>query len=203
MRHWLPALMLASFWAGWNWPAGAQEVVPPPPARLEAFRRPPPARAIAYDPALTPYAAPFSRDPHLREQQTVARQLAVNHWTRGFGNAWALYVPDEYWLLGPPPLTWAWDFPPVEQPIGQRRIYDGRGGYSSVPIYADQIAPLPPQVVPVQPPAIEPPPAAEAVLGARDSQRPQLKAPVARVADVRRAAAQPPRAPEPRRLFSW
>ena len=185
MRRLLPGLIAMSLWAASS-PVRAQESVPPP--RPDFVRPLPPATPV-YDPTLTPYAPPFSRDPNLRAQQTVARQLAVNNWTRGFNNAWALYVPDDYWLLGPPPLTWAWDFPPVEQPIGQQRIYDGRGGYSSFPVYANQLVPAPARLAP--PPADVGAPAVEVARRTRETRHPPAGAPAARTAEA------------PRRLFSW
>ncbi|MCI0682704.1 MAG: hypothetical protein L0Y71_11420 [Gemmataceae bacterium] len=164
----------------WASLAGAQELVPARPYAAPGY-------------VISPYAAPFSRDARLREQQVVARQLAVLDWTQWQSNAWSLYGPEELWLFGPP-LTFAWDFPPVEQPIGQRRIYDGRGGYSSGPVYADQLAP-PPRPAPIIPqpaPVVPQPEAAEAVVGARPP-RPRADAPAARA----------PPADAPRRLFSW
>ncbi len=133
------------------------------------------------------HVPPFSRHAQLREHQAVTRQLGVLDWTRWHANGWSMPGPDAFELFGGP-LTFAWDFPPVEQPIGYKRIYDGRGGYSSGPVYADQLAPLPPRPAPIiQKPEAEP----EVVLGERGPQRPRADAPPPRTADA------------PRRLFSW
>jgi hypothetical protein len=199
MRHALSLMLGGVVFAAGASTAGAQEVV----------LRPYPS--AGFTPPVPLYAPPFSRDPQIRSRQAVSRQLAVLDWTRWQSNAWHLYGPEELWYFGP--LTFAWDFPPVEQPIGFRRAYDGRGGYSSVPIYADEVTPgpAPPSVVAppnVAPPNVAPPspaapmpaapsPAPEAVLAAR------RRLP-ARAAKPAPGAAEVPRAVEaPRRLFSW
>jgi hypothetical protein len=130
--------------------AGVLAVLVSSPAAAQAIFPEGPLPRFGVPPAVYPLplrAPPFSRDAQIRERQVVTRQLAVLDWTRWQADAWALYGPEEQWAFGMP-LTFAWDFPPVEQPIGYQRVYDGRGGYSSGPVYADQVAP-PPQPVPV------------------------------------------------------
>lgn len=190
MRRTLLALMLAILLvAGWGSRAKAQEF--PPPARsVEAAPRLPPPPPFGLDWAAPLGTPPFSRDAQTRERQAVSRQRAVLDWTRWQSNAWHLYGPEELWLFGPP-LTFAWDLPPVEQPIGVRRTYDGRGGYSSGPIYADEVMPRP-RLVPAAPSAmVAPGPAAEPVLGARKSLPAADRVPPTRTAEA------------PCRLFSW
>lgn len=153
--------------AAWRTPVCGQE-----------FLLPPVGPAAVYAPPWRPL--PFSRHPQVRQRQELARQLAVLEWTRWHADVRRHYGAEEVWLFGPP-LTFAWEFPPVEQPIGQRRVYDGRGGYSSFPVYADEIAPPPvPQRTLAEEPAI--------------GRRP-----------VREAAPSPPAADAvvARRLFSW
>jgi hypothetical protein len=181
---------LACVWAV-NLPSIAQAQVAPLPAPVnpEVVPRPPGA-AVGLTPAPPRYPAPFSRHAQVRERQAVTRQLAVLDWTRWQANAWSLYGPDELWLFGPP-LTFAWDFPPVEQPIGYQRIYDGRGGYSSGPVYADQLAPAPPPPHPRPVVPLTQPNAAEPVLGSREMRRSRVNEPA------------PQTAKAPRRLFSW
>ena len=181
-------MMVASVATGWVSPTGAQELLPSPHARAEAARVQPPPLLV---PPVPLYASPppFSRDARLRDQQAVARQRAVLDWTRWQSNAWSMYGPDELWLFGPP-LTFAWEFPPVEQPIGYQRIYDGRGGYSSGPVYADQVSPLRPGLA--LPPIIRAPvPEAEPEVASRRPSASPAGAAAARTAEA------------PRRLFSW
>jgi hypothetical protein len=133
----------------------------------------------------------WSPDPLVRERQEVARQLAVLGWTRWQANAWALYGPDEFWAFGQP-LNFAWDFPPVQQPIGYQRIDDGRGGYSSFPVYAAPAYAAPAYVGPLPRPLPEPPvQPAQPEVGARDRARQRANAPAARTAEA------------PRRVYSW
>jgi hypothetical protein len=137
---------------------------------------------------------PWSHDPRTRERQVVARQLAVLDWTRWQADAWPLVGPEELWLFGPP-ASFAWRFPPVEQPVGYQRVYDGRGGYSSGPVYAYELA-APAWPVPV--PAVPAPP----VLGRSPGHYralPGSSAPPTQ--NVNGAAARVGAAP--RQLFSW
>jgi hypothetical protein len=93
---------------------------------------------------LAPGVTVWSADAEVRDRQAIARQLSVIDYAR-----WHSYslAPDPW--IGPLPYdpAFIWGFPSVDvvaQPVGHRRIYDGRGGYSYLPIYANE----PPPVLP-------------------------------------------------------
>ena len=97
---------------------------------------------------LAPGVTVWSPDAEVRERQAIARQLSVIDYAR-----WHSYslAPDPW--LGPPVYdpAFIWGFPHIDvvaQPVGHRRIYDGRGGYSSFPVYADELPPVPPPLLP-------------------------------------------------------
>jgi hypothetical protein len=132
------ALVLALVHVTLCWPGWAQEF------RVErrVILGPPPAVTVYGRPGIgipwAPDTIVWSRDAEVRARQAIARQFQALDYVR-----WHAASPiSAPWIdawYGDPAFIWGLPYrEAVEQPIGLRRIYDGRGGYSSVPVYADE-----------------------------------------------------------------
>lgn len=140
------------------WPTWAQEfrrerrvILSPTPAAVAIYERP--GLGIPWAPA----TIVWSRDAEIRARQAIGRQLQALDYVRWHSGS----LLTEPWIdpwCGDPAFIWGLPYrEAVEQPIGLRRIYDGRGGYSSVPVYAD-----------------EPPVAVEVARPPRDERSPRI-----------------------------
>jgi hypothetical protein len=150
---------------------------------------------------LAPGLMVWSPDAEVRERQAIARQLSVIDYVRWHSHS---LVPGPW--LGPPvhDPAFIWGFPHIDvvaQPVGHRRIYDGRGGYSSFPVYADDLPQVPSPPLRTPPVgcapfngALEPPPNG-LVEPPIDSARREPRPP-----DAARREPRPPSSP---RGYSW
>ncbi len=119
--------------------AAAAQHVPPVPrqtgrAQIATFYRLFPAPPIV----------PWSPDAEQRRRQAIDRQLSVLNYVHRQANPWLQQRPaPQAWRFGFRGIRGYPSYSGIESPLGHRRIYDGRGGYSYQPIYLDELAPPP------------------------------------------------------------